>query len=163
MTENRMAGRVDQIERSLIEMEALMASLKTNNEQQMASFKSEQEQRFTRLKSLIISLARGKAIIEEGTTSQTSPTNRTSLMGRQIPPYIITKDSMLTAKKVELPNFDGIDPVGSIAKADQYFILHSTLENLKVHLPFVCMESVTLHWVRWLRQRNPALSWTQLV
>lgn len=90
-------------------MEALFATLKINQDQRFSTFKAEQEKRFDRLKSLIISMSRGKAITEDATTSHPSPTSGNTSIPRQ---------------QIEPPNFDGNDPVGCIAWTEQYFTLH---------------------------------------
>lgn len=65
-------------------------------------------------------------------------------------------------KKVELPNFDGIDPIGWLARAEQYFSINNTRDDIKVQLAVVCMKGHALHWIRWLRQRSPSILWQQL-
>lgn len=66
------------------------------------------------------------------------------------------------AKKIEMPTFDGTDLIGWIARAEQHFEIQGTLEELKIFLAPVSMEGVPLHWLRWLRQKNPQLSWNLL-
>lgn len=62
--------------------------------------------------------------------------------------------------KIELRNFEGVDPVGWLARAEQYFALNHTREDMKIQLAVVCMTGSALHWLRWLYQRTPILSWS---
>ncbi|KAF2300154.1 hypothetical protein GH714_009962 [Hevea brasiliensis] len=52
--------------------------------------------------------------------------------------------------------------VGWVARTEQYFEIHGIQNELKVSLALVSMEGAPLHWLRWLRQRNPQLTWEQL-
>ncbi|KDP36799.1 hypothetical protein JCGZ_08090 [Jatropha curcas] len=61
-----------------------------------------------------------------------------------------------------MPTFNGIDPVGWIAKAEQYFKLHNTPPASQISVSMCSMEGAPLHWLRLLlRFRNPKLGWTQ--
>ncbi|KAF2324342.1 hypothetical protein GH714_012680 [Hevea brasiliensis] len=86
---------------------------------------------------------------------------QTSSQRNQVP-LVVKDNSQVTAKKVELPNFDGQDLVGWLARADQYFSAQQTSVETKVPLALVCMEGAALHWVRWLKQRSPNMTWEQL-
>ncbi|GER50518.1 ty3-gypsy retrotransposon protein [Striga asiatica] len=44
-----------------------------------------------------------------------------------------------TSKHIDLPCFDGTDPIGWIARAEQFFLVHHTKENFKVASAFICM------------------------
>ncbi|XP_019188336.1 PREDICTED: uncharacterized protein LOC109182641 [Ipomoea nil] len=63
--------------------------------------------------------------------------------------------------RLEIPTFDGTDPVGWLVRADQYFVIQCTREDLKVPTAFISMEGPTLHWLRWLQQQHPSLTWSQ--
>lgn len=52
----------------------------------------------------------------------------------------------LSVKKVELPGFTGTDPVGWISRAETYFEVHNTSDELKIKLARLCMEGHTIHW-----------------
>lgn len=51
-----------------------------------------------------------------------------------------------SAKKVELPMFEGDDPAGWIARAEIYFKVQSTRPELKVNLAQLCMDGPTIHF-----------------
>ncbi|KAK7247608.1 hypothetical protein RIF29_42494 [Crotalaria pallida] len=67
------------------------------------------------------------------------------------------------AKKVELPCFDGTDPMGWVARAEKFFEVHQTKDSEKVQIAFVSMEGTAIHWFRFLRKKAPELSWEKLV
>ena len=72
-------------------------------------------------------------------------------------------DFQLTVKKVELPNFNGTDPVGWVYRAEQYFEVHNTRPEHKVRLAFIAIEEVVVHWLRWLQGKSLAITWEGLV
>ncbi|RDY00843.1 hypothetical protein CR513_15925, partial [Mucuna pruriens] len=61
---------------------------------------------------------------------------------------------LCTFKIVELPNFDGSDPIRWIAK--------SIKSEVKVFLAFICMEGVVVHWFKYLRKRQLYMTWEGL-
>ncbi|KAK6123709.1 hypothetical protein DH2020_042544 [Rehmannia glutinosa] len=67
----------------------------------------------------------------------------------------------LTSKHIEIPMFTGDDPIGWLARAEQYFAIQRTREDLKVATTFISMEGPALHWLRWLQQQSPTLTWEQ--
>ncbi|KAF2289912.1 hypothetical protein GH714_039140 [Hevea brasiliensis] len=173
-----MEGRVDSVEKNITDLQQLVSAMKLEQEQCMSSFQAVQDQRFSRIESLLSSMALGKSTVQEVDPSLQSPTHGTSTVHPVTPPAIVdavgtstlypatqpvvVNDSSLAIKKVELPNFDGVDPVAWLARAEQYFAINNTREEMKVQLALVCMEGPALHWLRWLRLRTPNLSWSQL-
>lgn len=67
-----------------------------------------------------------------------------------------------SAKKVELPLFLGEDPAGWIVRAEIYFKVQSTKEELKVSLAQLCMEGHTIHFFRALLDDDEHLTWEKL-
>ena len=51
----------------------------------------------------------------------------------------------MAVKKVELPSFDGGDPVGWITRAETYFEIHGSSEDVKIRLAKICMGGATIH------------------
>lgn len=70
-------------------------------------------------------------------------------------------DVSLISGKLEIPTFDGTDPIGWLARAEQYFAIQCTRDDLKVPTAFVRMEGPALHWLRWFQQQHPTLTWAQ--
>ena len=64
-------------------------------------------------------------------------------------------------EKIQMPNFSGLDPLGWLARVEQYFQINHTVDLLKLQLALVCMEGTTLHWVPWLEDHSSNLSWPQ--
>lgn len=67
-----------------------------------------------------------------------------------------------SAKKVELPLFNGEDPVGWIARAEVYFHVMGTSPKVKVNLAYLCMEGATIHYFNSLLHLDPGLTWEKL-
>ncbi|CAH9140159.1 unnamed protein product [Cuscuta epithymum] len=70
-------------------------------------------------------------------------------------------DCQIPIHHIKLPIFSGTDPMGWLARAEQFFAIHCTREDLKVATAFISMEGPALHWIQWLQQHNPLLSWVQ--
>ena len=66
-------------------------------------------------------------------------------------------------KKIELPVFEGLDPVSWIARAEKFFEVHRVQEEEKIQLAFISMEGEAVHWFRFIRRRTPTLSWNSLI
>ncbi|PNX92424.1 retrotransposon-related protein [Trifolium pratense] len=67
-----------------------------------------------------------------------------------------------SAKRVELPSFDGDDPAGWISRAEVYFRVQNTTPAIKVSLSQLCMEGPTIHFFNSLLKENEDLSWDEL-
>ncbi|WVZ25291.1 hypothetical protein V8G54_003835 [Vigna mungo] len=68
----------------------------------------------------------------------------------------------MAAKKVELPSLDGSDPVGWITRAETYFEVQGSTEEVKVRLAKLSMEGATIHWFNLIQETEVGLSWTKL-
>ena len=68
----------------------------------------------------------------------------------------------MAVKKVELPSFDGGDPVGWITRAETYFEIHGSSEDVKIRLAKICMEGATIHWFNLLTETEDNLTWDKL-
>ncbi|KAK8962177.1 hypothetical protein KSP40_PGU009074 [Platanthera guangdongensis] len=64
--------------------------------------------------------------------------------------------------RLNIPVFNETDPMGWLARTEQYFDLQGTPEAQKGPLAMMYMEGSTLYWVRWLRQSTPTLPWAAL-
>ena len=63
---------------------------------------------------------------------------------------------------MELPNFDGSDPTGWLARAEKFFEVHGVKSELKVSMAFVSMEGPPVHWFQCLTTKSLNLSWEKL-
>ncbi|WVZ02147.1 hypothetical protein V8G54_022953 [Vigna mungo] len=63
-------------------------------------------------------------------------------------------------KRVELPMFEGVDPMGWIAKADKFFDLHNVTERKKMKLVYICMErGANYYWIRFWQKKTRHPNW----
>lgn len=68
-------------------------------------------------------------------------------------------ESRLAGKKVKLPVFEGEDPVAWITRAEIYFDVQNTPDEMRVKLSRLSMEGSTIHWFNLLRETEDDLSW----
>ena len=71
-------------------------------------------------------------------------------------------ESRLVGKKVKLPLFDGDDPVAWITRAEIYFDVQNTSDDMRVKLARLSMEGSTIHWFNLLMETEDELSWEKL-
>lgn len=109
-------------------------------------------------------MIKGKGTVEMGNSSTQSHQCHTVNVStiKSIGRPLLLDEPTLVSKKIEMPNFDGSDPVGWIVRAKQLFEIQNIFEEHKISLALVSMEGAPLHWLGWLRQRNPQLIWDQL-
>ncbi|KAG6390471.1 hypothetical protein SASPL_148206 [Salvia splendens] len=62
---------------------------------------------------------------------------------------------------LQLPSFDGMDPIGWLARANQQFEITGTATEFRVAAAVVAMEGPALYWMTWLRSRKPSLTWKE--
>ena len=66
-----------------------------------------------------------------------------------------------SVKKVELPMFMGEDPAGWITRAEVYFQVQETTDEVRIHLAQLCLEGGTIHFFNSLINEEEDLSWDQ--
>ncbi|GAU36129.1 hypothetical protein TSUD_292890 [Trifolium subterraneum] len=71
-------------------------------------------------------------------------------------------ESCLAGKKVKLPLFEGDDLVAWITRAEIYFDVQQTPEELRVKLSRLSMDGPTIHWFNLLMETEDELSWEKL-
>ncbi|MCI04716.1 retrotransposon gag protein, partial [Trifolium medium] len=71
-------------------------------------------------------------------------------------------ESRLAGKKVKLPVFEGDDPVAWITRAEIYFDVQNTPDEMRVKLSRLSMEGSTIHWFNLLLETEDNLSWEKL-
>ena len=65
-------------------------------------------------------------------------------------------------KKVELPMFNGDNPTGWIARAEVYFRVQGTQEELKVSLAQLCMDGPTIYFFKGFTDDDENMPWEKL-
>lgn len=66
-------------------------------------------------------------------------------------------------RRIDLPGFDGSDPMGWIARAEQYFEINATPPQNKVQIACICLEGSAIHWYRWIKKKISVLTWERLI
>lgn len=66
-------------------------------------------------------------------------------------------------RRLELPVFNGSDPMGWLARVEQYFEFQQIKESQKVSMALIGMKGSALRWIRWLRQKSLDMNWESLV
>lgn len=151
-------------------MDARVASL----EEEIAGVKTTLSS-MERNQALLISMMEkslGKSILteEEGEDGDGGPAESggdglgkktASSASRKMPSDVISEFRQ-SAKKVELPMFDGEDPAGWISRAEVYFRVQDTTPAVKVDLTQLCMEGPTIHFFNSLLNEEEELTWERL-
>ncbi|GAU31589.1 hypothetical protein TSUD_54120 [Trifolium subterraneum] len=65
-----------------------------------------------------------------------------------------------TSIKLDIPRFDGSDPLGWIFKITQFFDYHRTPDEQRLRVASFYMEGEALTWFRWMHQNDQLLTWT---
>ena len=65
-------------------------------------------------------------------------------------------------KRVELPVFEGFDPLNWINRAEKFFELQGVTEEEKLRLAYICMEGSAGFWFRFWREQTGNRTWTGL-
>lgn len=68
----------------------------------------------------------------------------------------------LSAKKVEFPSFDGKDPVAWITRAETYFEVKRTSDDVRIQLAKLSMEAGMIHWFNLWRDSTDDPTWEKL-
>ncbi|XP_058725452.1 uncharacterized protein LOC131596726 [Vicia villosa] len=65
-----------------------------------------------------------------------------------------------TTMKLDIPRFNGTDPLGWIFKINQFFDYHMTPEDQRLRIASFYMEGEALGWFQWMHSNNMLLSWS---
>ena len=77
--------------------------------------------------------------------------------------HIATQSSTLHRMKLEVPRFDGLDPMGWIFKITQFFKYHSTPDSERLMITSFYMDGSALVWYQWMTRNSQITSWSGLV
>ncbi|KAK8936447.1 hypothetical protein KSP39_PZI012366 [Platanthera zijinensis] len=115
--------------------------------------------------SLILSRLNALAPPRTPAPASASSTDTASLLGVPpavpliAPPALPVGGGGRLPQHLDVPSFSGVDPLGWIARAEQYFDLNFTPLPDRVGTAIIGLDGSALHWARWLRQSQPAISW----
>lgn len=138
----KMGDRLDALETQMETVTTTLQSL-ASQMQQHAQQMHQQSLILTELSKQISS----KGAVPDGETSSGSSSQ---------------SESRLAGKKVKLPLFDGDDPVAWITRAEIYFDVQNSADDMRVKLARLSMEGSTIHWFNLLMETEDALSWEKL-
>jgi hypothetical protein len=114
------------------------------------------EKEMSEMKGMIRHLIDAVADLKNDGKKPTEPSMEES-SGASIP-----GESRLAGKKVKLPVFEGEDPVAWITRAEIYFDVQNTGDEMKVKLARLSMEGATIHWFNLLMETEDLLTWEKL-
>ena len=64
-------------------------------------------------------------------------------------------------RKLELPIFEGEDPLGWIFRVERYFTVNGVTEAERLDAAVVSLEGKALAWFQWMEARTPVRSWQE--
>lgn len=131
----KMVDRIDVLEEQMIDVKSTLEALSAQMQQQ----------------SLVLSEL-SKQLGQKHVTQESNFSTGESSQG----------ESRLSGKKVKLPVFEGDDPVAWITRAEIYFDVQNTTEEMRVKLARLSMEGSTIHWFNLLMETEDNLSWEKL-
>ncbi|KAF7836177.1 Retrovirus-related Pol polyprotein from transposon 17.6 [Senna tora] len=167
MVNTRMEGRVDNVENEMASMKVEMATMKVD---------------ITGIKELMQVMTATLARIEGKNGPEPEPEGSHSVGNRErnreeqqeegggenrerrrrIPEDEIGGDREYGKyRRLELPIFNGEDPIGWLFRVERYFIVNAVPGEEKLDAVAVCMEGKALNWLQWLEVRKPVQSWSE--
>jgi hypothetical protein len=96
------------------------------------------------------------------TTEMAQIRNRLQPQG-QIPDQPPHNPFTNTTIKLDIPRFDGSDPLGWIFKISQFFEFHHTPEDQRIRMASFYMEGEALTWYQWMHSNQQLLNWPMFV
>ncbi|KOM38440.1 hypothetical protein LR48_Vigan03g182200 [Vigna angularis] len=72
------------------------------------------------------------------------------------------RDEQNWRQRVELPRFEGMDPLGWISQVEKFFDTQNVTEKERLRLAYNCMEGGTIYWFRAWKNKTKNLSWKGL-
>lgn len=102
------------------------------------------------LSAKIDDLVQQFAIMESSQHSPASSSAHPPSPSPHTPPYRL---------KLEVPHFEGTDPVGWIFKINQFFDYHATLDPERLTIASFYIDDPTLMWFQWMMHNGQIPSW----
>ena len=68
-----------------------------------------------------------------------------------------------TTVKLDIPHFDGSNPLGWIFQITQYFDLHNIPEEQRLQIASFSMDGEALNWFQWMHANNQLTSWATFI
>ena len=156
-TRGAMKSRMENLERNMELMQKVMEERNNCILQQMEDIRSMFSSIMAKQNS-----CQGESQVEPGSVEgpSTHPTNNEGKEAKEEEEIeLVEEQKQWIRKKVELPYFDGSDPTGWLARAENFFEIHVVTPELKVEMAMVSMEGPAVHWFQCLKLRWPNLNW----
>jgi len=64
-----------------------------------------------------------------------------------------------TTIKLDIPKFDGSNPLGWLFKINQFFEFHHTPDDQRIKMASFYMEGEALTWYQWMHSNGQLISW----
>ncbi|MCI06138.1 retrotransposon gag protein, partial [Trifolium medium] len=149
-----MGDRVDKLEEQMGDMKGQMGEVKSTL--QMLVQQMQQH-------SLTMSeVSKQLGLRSTNQTANQTTNQTTNLVSENSEGESSQVESRLAGKKVKLPVFEGEDPVAWITRAEIYFDVQNTADEMRVKLARLSMEGSTIHWFNLLLETEDDLSWEKL-
>jgi hypothetical protein len=68
-----------------------------------------------------------------------------------------------TSIKLDIPRFDGTEPMSWIFKINQFFDFHQTVEDQRLRIASFYMEGEALTWYQWMHDNGQLTSWPRFL
>lgn len=166
MPSTRMDSRVEGLEKQMEQINAEIQRSNSDHNEQLRSMGTTMEdfhRDFEEMRTLMKELMKQKTIMTEDHQTGSSNFHQIPLHHEHTHSTHFEGDVSETfkeaLKKVELPTFDGNDPIGWLARTEKFFEIQNTNPEVKISLAFVCMEGPAVHWFRYLKKRLPDMNW----
>lgn len=65
-------------------------------------------------------------------------------------------------RKIDIPQFDGVDPDGWILLAERYFAIYQLLDEERITAAVLSLSGDALAWYRWSNHRTPLNTWEEV-
>ncbi|KAL1194462.1 hypothetical protein V5N11_010372 [Cardamine amara subsp. amara] len=165
MTKTRQEERLEELEKNHTTLEKNHETLPKNHEvlsTKMDGLYSKFDDLQATLQQLLLASSQKSMLISISNDCSSASAVKSNATKKQVTPETSHDENLCVLRRVEMPSFSGEDPLGWLARVEQYFSLQQTHETQKVEIAFMNMEGDALHWLQWLHQQIPTLTWIQL-
>lgn len=151
MVKNKMENRMNSVEKEIESIKGDVGTIKMDlgsvkefltEMRELMRLRDEKEERRNRDKS-------------------SSSKNHNSMDGRERSMEGTSKKEEKQFMRLEMPTFNGEDPLEWTFKAERYFSMNHYEEAERMEAVAVCMEGKALNWFQWVESQGLIHSWTE--
>jgi len=152
--EERMEQRTVALEKLISEQERLMAEMRAD----ITGLKES----MLDIKEMLRDLKKGDKM-SEGGESSVNGDERKEEWSRQGNKSDVEDEGELKpwSRRVELPIFEGVDPMGWLARAEKFFEVQNVIGRERLKLAFISMEGSGCPWLSFWRKNSKNPSWEE--